>query len=184
MKAWRLNTRATLHELQGEPPAPVVLGLLWCSGAIVPAGTADIAAAPGLRSAVPVTIRARWSDTLRAGRYLSSAAGDLWHIDSVRDPDGRRTDLLLTCTALAGDPATVTPAAGDPYSVRAVLLRSAVGLGEFGAAVEHRFAVELAVCEAAGVATGDTLALAGRDWLVVDPVPGSWDGVTHQVYVR
>lgn len=185
MKAWRLNVRASVYALEGEPPAPVALGELWCSGAIVPEKAADIGPAQGLRSAVPVTIRARWGDVLRAGRYLSTAAGDLWRIDSVRDPDGRRTDLLCTCTALAGEPATLTPASGGaPISVRAALIRSAADIGQSAGGIERRFIIELAGFELPGAAPGDRITVGGSDWLVIEPVPDSWDGVIFQVWVR
>ncbi|PWV66002.1 hypothetical protein [Plasticicumulans acidivorans] len=184
VKAWRLNTRAELYALEGEPPAPVALGPLWCSGAIVPETTADIAPAQGLRSAVPVTIRARWSPLLRAGRYLSTAAGDLWHIDSVRDPDGRHTDMLCTTTALDGDLATITPTTGSAYPVRAALIRDSASIGTYAGGQELRTRIELALIEAPRLVPGERIAVAGHIWTVVESVDGSTDGVVYQVWVR
>lgn len=184
MKAWKLNTRAGLYELRGEPPVAERITELWCSGAIVPETLTDIGPGAGLRSAVPVSVRLRWSRDLRAGQYLRTAAGECWRIDSVRDPDGRRTDLLATCTALIGDPATVTPAAGTACPARAALIRDGAGIGSRAGGQEPRMRIELALIEAPQLVPGDRIAVAGRDWTVVEPVDGSNDGIIYQVWVR
>lgn len=182
MAAMRLNTRAELWALRGDPPAPLRLRDLWCEVRTIKT-TADVPPASGLRSAVPYTIACRDEVDARPGQYLAVGAR-LWILDSRRDLPAER-GRLLTATELLGEPAMLTPAGGPPVTpLRAALLRSAAALGEFGGGVERRAHVEVCAFEIPALAAGDRIAVAGADWIVIEPVPESWDGVTYQAWVQ
>lgn len=106
MRAGRLNHRADILRMAGDPPAAENVGSIWVGFTTPPDGDAPVSG--GLRSPAPVQYRMRYAG-LQAGWYLRDGAR-LFHVDHVRNPDGKGADWLASCTELVGDPATYVPA--------------------------------------------------------------------------
>lgn len=106
MRAGRLSHRVNVLRMTGDPPAAETVDTIWAGFTTPPEGDAPVSG--GLRSPAPVQYRMRYPD-LQAGWYLADGAR-LFHVDHVRNPDGKGADWLAACTELVGDPATYTPA--------------------------------------------------------------------------
>lgn len=181
MNFGRLRNQAEVQALAGHPPRPSVLGRIWCE--IQTRERQDAPYATGLRASADVTVWARYSSELVAGRYLR-CGGRLLHIDSPRDPDGRRSALVLSCTELVGEAGEYRPAAGGVFPVR-VFLRFGVAVVNAAARrTDYRTQVEMALLEAGRPQPGDRLTVHGVSYEIMGLVEDGDDGIVRRLWVK
>lgn len=180
MRAGRLNTPANLLELDADL-ARVEIDWLWCG-----IQTKDAVDAPypiGLRNPAKVTIRSWWDERLRQGRYLE-ADGRLFHIDSVRDFDGRRVEVAITATEFVGEAGLALPDGLAPRSCRVFLVHEAPYRDELGQTTSYKTRAEIALIEAGRLqADADQIEVGGLLYNVVAYADQSDDGIVRGLWL-
>lgn len=178
MRAGRLNRRVVIKKLSGDPPGAVTVTTIWAGFSIPENGDASVSG--GLRSPAAIQCRMRYPDLL-AGWYLVDGTR-LYHVDHVRNPDGKGRDWLASCTELVGDPAVYTPAGGDPVDTRCFVIHDAPFIGEHSQAVVYRARLELPLIEVGRAKKGDRVTTRGVDYEVLGLVAGGDDGVVRLLW--
>lgn len=177
MRAGRLRTPAILRTLTTE------LAPLWV-GISAKEETQEPETLPGVLTRSNVTIRAHYRDDVAPGLYLM-AGGDAYLINSARDPDGRRRDLLISASLITGTPAEYAPLIGPSYSVPVTLTTEAPYVGDYARAVEYRRIIEVARIHLREYPRkGDAVTLNGATWTVQGLVDGGDDGVIVRLWVK
>lgn len=179
MRAGRLDTPAELLELR---PDLSVRCLDWLWFSINSKESADPPAPSGLRAPAKVTVRSWWDPRLAVGRYLRSDCR-LLLINDVRDFDGRRAEVILTCTEISGQPARYSPASGMARDCRVFLTPEVPYRDQLGQATDYRLRAEIAIIEVGRPEHGDSLRIAGVDYLVDSYADETDDGVVRGLWL-
>jgi hypothetical protein len=181
MRAGRLRVPASLVRLNADNSAEI-LGDRWI-GISNKEEVQEGVLPPGLRTRVNATIRAHFETGLYPGLYWRTQSA-LYFIDSLRDPNGRQADLVMSCTELSGRIAAYVPVSGDPIMLRVAPVWDAVYSGEFSRVVERRLVLEVARVELGRDPTpGDRITVDGRTWKVQGIMEGGDDGVVIRLAV-
>lgn len=177
MRAGRLKTLATLTSA-----VTGALGTLWI-GASSKEESDEPDALPGLLARANTTVRARYQAGIYPGLYLV-APPVTYLINSVRDPDNKGRDLLMSCTEIRGAAAVYTPLTGAAYALPAMLSQDAPRVGELVRRQEVRYLVELAHIHLnAYPRKGDNVTLEGRTFTVQGTPENGDDGVIVRAIV-
>lgn len=180
MRAGRLRTPASLLTLDADLKV-CELDWIWCG--IQSKESADPPAASGLRSPAKVTVRAWWDERLLTGRYLR-AESRLLLIDDVRDFDGQRAEVIITCSELVGQPGEYRPSEGVPVPCRMHLTHEAPYRDELGQVTDYRTRAEVALIETGRVQVDDQLAVAGALYTVIAYADDTDDGVVRGLWLE
>jgi len=180
MRTGRLDVPADLLTL-GVDLCAVQLTWLWVG--IRAKDTGDVPAAAGLRNPAKIEVRAWWDARLLQGRYLR-AGERLFHLDSVRDPDGQQAEVIMTSTELVGQPAEYRPQAGMPTPCRVHLAHEAPYLDDMGQVVDYKTRAEVAVIEVGRPQVDDQLLIAGTLYNVIQYARDSDDGVVRGLWLE
>lgn len=144
----------------------------------------DTPAPAGLRQRSLVDIRARHSDVLLAGRYLTHG-GRLFHLVSVRDPRGKGVELTVSAEELVGAAATYTAQPGvEPIPCRVFLAHEVARPGQFAGVVEYVTQIEAALIEVGRPQPGAVFEVAGVSWRVAGLVEAEDDRVVRRMWVK
>lgn len=181
MNFGRLRDRADLLALTGNPPQPNVLGRLWCE--IQTRERQDAPYPTGLRSNADVTVWMRYNAQALAGRYLR-AGSRLLHIDDPRDPDGKRSALVLSCTELTGLPGIYRPAGGGEILLRVFLKFQIAVVNEAARRTDYRTQAEIAIIEAGRPQVGAQLVVGGVTYEVTGLAENGDDGIVRRLWVK
>lgn len=181
MRPGRLNTPATLLELDANLQR-VEIDWLFCG--IQTKESLDAPFPTGLRNPAKVAIRAWWDARLRQGRYLQTQ-DRLFHIDSVRDFNGRRVEVAITATEFVGESGSAIHEGQPPRACRVFLLHDAPYRDEFGQATGYKIRAEVALIEA-GRPQADTsqIEVGGVLYNVIDYADESDDGVVRGLWLE
>ena len=180
MRSGNLNTPADLVELDGQL-RPRVLDWLWVG--IRSKESAESPAATGLRAPAKVTVRAWWDERLRPGRYLR-AENRLLLIDDVRDFNGVRAEVAITCSELSGEPGEFRPLDGVPVACRVHLTHQAPYRDELGQTTDYRTRAEVALIEVGRAQPDDQLLVGGALYNVIAYADESDDGVVRGLWLE
>ena len=181
MRAGRLNTPATLLELNAELQR-VEIDWMFCG--IQAKENAEPPFPSGLRSPAKIAIRAWYDERLRQGRYLE-ADGRLFHIDSARDFDGLRAELAITATEFVGECGTALPAGQPARPCKVFISYDAPWRDESGRVAEYKTRAEVALIEAGRLEPGqDQLQVCGTLYNITDYDRDSDDGIVRGLWLQ
>ena len=181
MRAGRLRHRALVLELSASL-STLELGARWVDIRVKEA--AEGSAPVGLRARTLVEVRARHFAGFIAGRYLAHGSR-LFHITSQRDPKGNRTELILTCEELIGQPAQYTASQGDtPKPCRVHITHGVARIGEHTGRAEYWTQLEVALIEVGRPQAGAVFELGAERYRVVGLVEDDDDRVTRKLWVK
>ncbi|WAC45581.1 hypothetical protein OU997_05260 [Pseudomonas sp. SL4(2022)] len=181
MRAGTLRNRAQVLSLSADL-CTIDHGTRWVSFRSKAAG--DAPQVSGLRASAMVEVRARFSDELQQGRYLRHGTRLLYIASAPRDPMGTRTELVLSCDELVGQPAEYRPQGGVPVCCRVHLSHQAPFLDELGQVTDYKTRVEVAVIEVGRPEEGDQLLIAGTLYNVIGYARDSDDGVVRGLWLE
>lgn len=177
--AGRLRHNCGVLELDNELK-PVNIGNIWAS--IVSKELADVPMQSGIRSAAKVSIRARYSDKLQQGTYLTN--GDrLFQITSARDYLGTRSELNISADEFIGRKATYTPSGGAPVQCRVHLTHDAPYFDDFGKITSYRIKAEVILLEVGRPQAGDKIRIGSVDYIVTQYANDSDDAVVRGLWL-
>ena len=176
MRAGRLRTLATLRTLTQDVAQLYV-------GVSAKEETQEPDQLPGVMARSNVTVRARFRADVHPGMYLM--CGDVAYlINSVRDPDQRRRDLVMAATEISGTPATYTPVIGVPYQMPVAVFSGLASVGTHSRVAEVRWEVEVAkIYLLDAPRKGDSIAVPAGTFTVETIVEGGDDGVILRLAV-
>lgn len=183
MRSGLLRQPATLLQLQGQPPLPAELARLWVGKVRRNTSTLN-AESPEIRQPGQVTLTSRYHSRVMAGRYLK-IAGVFHYINSVADRTGKRAEIEIDCTALAGEPAVYQPVAVGvaAYAVPAAVLQDSPYVGGTGKLTEIRYRVQIPfIALRTTWARGDTVTVAGATYVLQSLVSDGADGITLHLW--
>lgn len=181
MRAGRLDTPATLLLLDPDLQ-PVEVDWLYCGVRTREEG--ELPPALSLRNPAKVSIRAWFDERIVQGRYLRTDTR-LFHIDSVRDFDGRQFELAITATEFVGEPGQALPLAAAARACRVFLQHDAPLLDELGRVTQYMTRAEVALIEAGRLQAGqDQLQVGGVVYDVIDYDGRSDDGVVRGLWLQ
>lgn len=180
MRSGNLDTPADLLELSPDMCSRTI-DWLWVG--IRAKENADPPAASGLRAPAKITVRAWWDERLRPGRYLR-AESRLLLIDDVRDFNGQRTEVAITCSELIGEPAEFRPLEAAPVTCRVHLTHQAPYRDEMGQTTDYRTRAEVALIEVGRAQPDDQLLVGGALYNVIAYADESDDGVVRGLWLE
>lgn len=181
MRAGTLRNRAHVFSLSAELHS-VDHGACWVSFRSKAAGEAPQMS--GLRATAMVEVRARFSHLLQQGRYLRHGTRLLYIASAPRDPMGNKTELVLSCDELVGQPAEYRPQVGVPVPCRVHLMHSAPYLDELGQVTDYKTRAEVAVIEVGRPQEDDQLLIAGALYNVIAYANNTDDGVVRGLWLE
>lgn len=180
MRAGTLRNRAHVFSLSAELHS-VDHGACWVSFRSKAAGEAPQMS--GLRATAMVEVRARFSHLLQQGRYLRHGTRLLYIASAPRDPMGNKTELVLSCDELVGQPAEYRPQSGLPVACRVHLTHLAPFRDEMGQATDYRTRAEVAIIEVGRPEAGDQVLVDGVLYNVDAYADESDDGVVRGLWL-
>lgn len=180
MRAGQLSTPADILRLNADLSVSV---LDWVWVGIRAKESTDSPAHTGLRAPAKVTVRAWWDERLQAGRYLR-AEGRLLLLDDVRDFNGQRAEVAITCSELVGECCEYRPAERPPRPCRVFLNHSAPYLDDIGQVVDYRLMAEVALVETGRPQVDDQLLVSGVLYNVIGIANRGDDGVVRGLWLE
>lgn len=179
LAAGRLDQRATLYSLT-DRLRPTIIRRMRCT--VVAKESAAPAMAAGLRTGARVSVWCRYSGKIEAGQYLR-IRDRLLHITSVRDPDARRTSLVLTCDEFIGQCAEYRTEYGSKRC-RVHLTHDAPYLDDLGQVTEYRVRAEVLLFEVGRPQVDDILIVSGVQYVITQYADQTDDGVVRGLWLE
>lgn len=182
MRAGALRHRAEILSLSAGLLAQSH-GLRWVG--ISTKESADPPAAIGLRGRVLVEVRARYSVEFLMGRYLRHGPRLLHIANAPRDFKGSRSELVITCEELVGEPALyVGPGGGVAVPCRVFLAHGVARPGELTGKAEYTTQLEAALIEVGRPQPGGVFQVGDQAWRVAGLVEDDDDRIVRRMWVK
>lgn len=177
MRAGRLRHRLSMY----EPTSGAAKYIGEISADITASESAMPSAATGLRTGARVNIRTRYDARLKQGVILS-ADGRLFHAVSVRDPMGKRAELVTTCEEFSGKEAVIS-VNGCEIKAPVFITYHAPYYDDFGKVTDYKTKVEYLIAQLGRLQQGDLITINGKRYQVLKYVGDTDDTVTRSVWV-
>lgn len=179
MRAGKLNLRIAVYRLSLSTLTPALVATVWGSLRIKPDGT--ITAQSSLRSPDLAEIRLRQPLAVVAGDY-ALWDGRLFHLYSIRDPDGKSAEWIASAHELIGSAATYTPSGGTAITTRAFVAQDSPYLSAVSQRIDYRTRIELPIYEVKRPGPGGVVAVGGVNYTLLGLADNGDDGVVRQYW--
>lgn len=136
----------------------------------------------GLRSPVKLEIRGRYTTHIIRGRYIRRGPR-LIYVEDARDPDDNRRDIVITGSALIGEPAVYRPKNGEPRPCRVFVNYLAPTIDDYGQTTDYRISAEVAIIETGRIQPYEQLEIAGITYDVTGYRGDTDDGVVRGLWL-